>query len=143
MKTMFLKELRENFKWGLLIFGFFCLSVTGWIHEAGPQLLFDMTRPDNFAFVVHRPIARREIFIAKAAAGLLTIYIALASPAIYVVAWAATPGHIPTPFQWRSTLPLIADLVNVGPFYFAGIVLGMRKARWFGSRVLPFGLAGV
>ena len=60
------------------------------------------TRPDNFAFVVHRPIARREIFIAKAAAGLLTIYIALALPAIYVVAWAATPGHIPTPFQWRA-----------------------------------------
>jgi len=166
VKTMFLKELRENFKWGLLIFGFFCLSVTGWIHEAGPQLLFDMTRlettgvpiaiiglamgilqtwfetrPDNFAFVVHRPIARREIFIAKAAAGLFTIYIALALPAIYVVAWAATPGHIPTPFQWRSTLPLIADLLNVAPFYFAGIVLGMRKARWFGSRVLPFGLA--
>jgi hypothetical protein len=166
MKAMFLKELRENLKWGLLILGFFCLSVIGWIHEAGPQMLFDMsrlettgvpiaiiglalgclqtwfeTRPDNYAFTVHRPIARREIFLAKSAAGLLTIYVALALPAIYAVAWAATPGHLPTPFQWRSTLPLVVDILNAGPFYFVGMVLTMRKARWFGSRVLPFGLA--
>ncbi len=47
MKAMFLKELRENLKWGLLILGFFCLSVAGWIHEAGPNLLFDMVRPET------------------------------------------------------------------------------------------------
>ena len=166
MKAMFLKELRENLKWGLLILGFFCLSVAGWIHEAGPNLLFDMvrpettgvplavvglalgllqtwfeTRPDNFAFVVHRPATRWEIFVSKSAAGLLLMYVGLAIPAAFVVWWASVPGHLATPFQWRSALPLVVDIVNAGSFYFTGMVLSMRKARWFGSRILPLALA--
>ncbi len=166
MKAMFLKELRENLKWGLLILGFFVLSVTGWIHEAGSNLLFDLvrpettgipfavvglamgllqtwfeTRPDNYAFVMHRPISRWEVFIAKSAAGLLLIYVGLIVPAVYLVWWAATPGHLATPFQWRSVLPLVADILNVAPFYFTGMVLMLRKARWFGSRLLPLALA--
>jgi hypothetical protein len=166
MKTIFLKELRENLKWGLLSLGFFMLSVAGWIHEASSNLMFVITRPettglpfaviglamgvlqtwfetrpDNFAFVVHRPVSRLEIFIAKSAAGLLLIYASLAIPAAVLIGWAATPGHLATPFQGRSTLPLLADISNVAPFYFAGMVLAMRKARWFGSRLLPLGLA--
>ncbi len=166
MKALFLKELRENLKWGLLVLGFFVLSVAGWIHEAGSNLLFDIvrpettgipfavvglamgllqtwfeTRPDNYAFVMHRPVSRWEVFIAKSAAGLLLIYVGLTIPAVYLVWWAATPGHLTTPFQWRSIMPLVADILNVAPFYFTGMVLTLRKARWLGSRLLPLVLA--
>ncbi len=166
MKAIFVKELRENLKWGLLILGFFTLSVAGWIHEASSHLMFDIirpettglpfaivglamgllqtwfeTRPDNFAFVVHRPISRLQVFIAKSAAGLLLIYVGLLIPAIYLIVWAATPGNLAMPFQWRSALPLAADILAVTPFYFTGMVLTLRKARWFGTRLLPLGLA--
>src|SRR5262249_39621509 len=34
-----------------------------------------------------------------------------------------------------------ADIFNSGCFYFAAMVLTLRKARWFGSRLLPLGWA--
>src|SRR4051812_43717851 len=99
MKTVFLKELRENLKWAVVIFGVIGVMVYWNVKHAGPlllqaqltnpitllfcplaglllgfvQTLFE-TRPDNWAFVVHRPVSRRAIFIAKCAAGLLLLY---------------------------------------------------------------------
>jgi hypothetical protein len=38
-------------------------------------------------------------------------------------------------------LPVLATAMAAGPFYFAGIVLTQRQARWFGTRLLPLGMA--
>jgi hypothetical protein len=165
MKSIFLKDLRENLKWALLILGTVTLFVLSAIRSGKPFILNDLaqdrtlflaplagllmgvaqsffeTRPDNWAFVVHRPVSRLGAFVAKCLAGLTLLYVALALPCLLAAAWAARPGNVATPFHWRSVLPMFADVFNSGCFYFAGTVLTLRKARWFGSRILPLGWA--
>ena len=104
---------------------------------------FFETRPDNWAFVVHRPVSRVGAFAGKCLAGLTLLYVALALPCLLAAAWAARPGNVATPFHWRAVLPMFADVFNSGCFYFAGMVLTLRKSRWFGSRILPLGWAVV
>jgi hypothetical protein len=165
MKIIFLKELRENAKWALLIFGAFNLLILFAIRTGNPFIVnhlaqertlllaplagllmgiaqsFYEVRPDNWAFVVHRPVSRIGTFAGKCLAGLALLYLSLVIPCLLVAAWAARPGNVATPFHWRSVLPMLADITNSGCFYFAGMVLTLRKARWFGSRIVPLGWA--
>jgi hypothetical protein len=165
MMTLFLKELRENLKWAGVIFGVIGVMIYWNIRRASPillqvqlpqptttlfgamagllmgfvQTLFE-TRPDNWAFVVHRPVSRWAIFAAKCAAGLLLLYAALGLPCALAGIWAARPGNLPTPFQPRMMLPMLADILTAGCYYFIAMILTLRKARWFGTRLLPIGL---
>ena len=165
MKAVFLKELREGAKWALAIFGVLGLLVLLEIRKANPFILYQLaqerilffaplaglvmgiaqsffeTRPDNWAFVVHRPLSRRSLFAVKCLAGLLLLYVSLALPCLLAAAWATRPGNVATPFHWQALLPMLADILNAGCFYFAGVVVTLHKARWYGSRLLPLGLA--
>ena len=165
MTTVFLKELRENLKWAGVICGVLSLLVYYKMRGGDPMLMFSLplsstiffaplagllmgvvqslfeTKPDNWAFVVNRPVPRLAIFAAKCAAGLLLLYVALALPCAAAAVWAAQPGNLTTPFQPRMVLPMLADVLAAGCFYFVGIVLTLRRARWAGTRLLPFGLA--
>jgi hypothetical protein len=167
VKAIFFKELRENLKWAVGIFLIFGAIIYLQIRVPNPNFLFVVARPlgpilltvvifgallglaqsvfeirsDNWAFAVHRPVPRLAVFLGKAAAGLLLLYAALVIPLALAVAWVATPGHQPMPFQWRMVLPVAADVLVAAPFYFAGMIVTLRKARWFGSRLLPVGLA--
>lgn len=165
MIAVFLKELRENLKWAAVICGVLLVFVVHEIRDTGPGFLFDFpnkhtlfiaplaglllgvvqmlfeTRPDNWGFVVHRPVSRRQIFIAKCAAGLLLLYVSLLLPCILAWTWAARPGNLAMPFQPRMILPMLADVLNGGCYYFVGMLLTLRRARWFGSRLLPLGMA--
>src|SRR5438128_1619291 len=106
MKAIFLKELRENAKWALVIFGVFSVVLYfGEIREARPNFFFHLndpgvtmipfavaglliglaqtlfeTRGDNWSFAVHRPLSREAMFTAKCAAGLLLLYSSLGIP---------------------------------------------------------------
>lgn len=165
MITIFSRELRENLKWAAMIaLAFFALIfLRAW--HASPFFLLDLpdpmtliyaplaglvmgvaqsafeTRPDNWSFVVHRPVARPAIFAAKCAAGLLLLYATLGIPCAAAVAWAARPGNLPAPFRAETTLPMLADVLTAGCYYFLGILLTLRRARWLGTRLLPIGLA--
>jgi hypothetical protein len=165
MTTIFLRELRESLKWAAVICAVLCFLFYNKMVGANPLMLFALppsstiflaplagllmgvmqslfeTRPDNWAFAVNRPVPRLAIFVAKCAAGLCLLYAALALPLAGATAWVARPGNLPMPFQWRMVLPLLADALLAGCFYFAGIVLTLRRARWLGTRLLPFGLA--
>ena len=165
MITVFLKELRENLKWAAVIFGVLLVFVVHEIRDTGPGFLFDFpnqhtvfltplaglllgivqmlfeTKPDNWSFVVHRPVSRRQIFIAKCAAGLLLLYVSLLLPCIVAWVWAARPRNLALPFQSRMILPMLADVLNGGCYYFVGMLVTLRRARWFGSRLLPLGMA--
>src|SRR5204863_4708707 len=55
--------------------------------------------------------------------------------------WSAHPGHAASPFYWGMTLAPLAEVLQSTLWYFTGIVLTMRPARWYGSRLLPAGLA--
>ena len=164
MIGVFVRELRENLKWATLIFGALLVMVVRELRGAETMLLFQLAhqytvwmaplagllmgvvqslfeiKPDNWSFVVHRPVQRGAIFAAKCLAGLLLLYTALLLPCLIATIWAGRPGNLAVPFQGRMVLPMIADVLNGGCYYFAGLVLTLRRARWFGSRLLPLGL---
>jgi hypothetical protein len=165
MIGVFLRELRENLKWAAVIFLALLVFIVHELRDAEPMMMFELaqryttlmaplagllmgivqslfeTKPDNWGFVVHRPVRRGWIFAAKATAGLLLLYAALALPCLIATIWAARPGHLPMPFQGRMVLPMAADVLGAGCYYFAAIVITHRRARWFGTRLLPLGLA--
>lgn len=165
MIAVFMRELRENLKWAAVIFGLMLVIVIHELRDAEMMLMFHLsgawllwvapmagllmgavqaifeTKPDNWGFAVHRPVPRSGVFIAKCAAGLLLLYAALIVPCLLAAAWAARPGNLPVSFQGRMILPTVSDALNSGCYYFAGMVLVLRKARWFGTRLLPLGLA--
>ena len=165
MIGILLKELRENLKWAMLIFGVLLVMIVHELRDAETMVLFQLarryttwlapiagllmgvvqslfeTKVDNWGFMVHRPVRRVVTFAGKCAAGLLLLYAALALPCLIATAWAARPGHLAIPFQGRMALPMLADVFNAGCYYFAGMVLTLRRARWFGTRIMPLGLA--
>jgi len=165
MIGIFTRELRENLKWALLVFAALLVMIVRDLREPEPMILFQLaqhytlwmapiagillgvvqlvfeTRPDNWSFVVHRPVSRGRIFAAKCAAGLLLLYAALTLPCLVAGIWASRPGNLGVPYQGRMMLPMLADVLNAGSYYFAGMVLTLRRARWFGTRLLPAGLA--
>lgn len=97
-------------------------------------------RGDRWAFLTHRPITRTTLFFGKTIAGLTLYFIAAGLPLAAALAWIAVPRHFPAPFDWRMALPGIADLVCGAGFYFAGMLIGMRDARWYGSRTVGIGV---
>src|SRR5215475_11423753 len=121
MKHIFLKELGEYAKWGLLIFGVVTLFVFSAIRSANPFILnhlaqdktlflaplaglmmgiaqsFYETRPDNWAFVIHRPVSRFGTFAGKSLAGLILLYVALSLPCFLAAAWASCFNNMATP----------------------------------------------
>lgn len=99
------------------------------------QVIFE-GRPDQWAFLVHRPIPRSQIFFGKAVAGLALYFLGFGIPLAAIVIWASLPGSSPAPFEWRMALPALADLLNGTVYYFAGMLTGLRQARWYGSRCL-------
>jgi ABC-type transport system involved in multi-copper enzyme maturation permease subunit len=94
-------------------------------------------------FLLHLPLARRTIFVAKLSTGIGVLLACTLVPIVVYATWAATPGTHPGPFEWMMTGPsfrvwLILPLVYLGAF-----ASGLRPARWFGSRLLPLVAVGV
>jgi len=97
---------------------------------------------DRWAFLVHRPATRDLLFVGKAAAGLLLYGIASSCSLLLVTAWIACPGRFAFPFVWGLTLGSWMGVFCGCIFYFAGFLVMLRPARWFGSRLFPVVGAG-
>jgi hypothetical protein len=93
-------------------------------------------RLDKWAFLIHRPVTPSRLLIGKIMAGLGLYVLAVGLPYAAAVIWVATPGHVPAPFEPGMLLAGTADLLAGVMYYFAGMVIGLREARWYGSRVL-------
>jgi len=98
-------------------------------------------RREQWAFLVHRPISRTRIFLAKVIAGGGLYLLAMGLPLLSAALWAATPGRLAAPFDGRMVLPGVADILTGGVFYLAGLLTGLRTARWYGSRALGIAAA--
>lgn len=117
--------------WLCVIFG----AALGWMQ------IFNERHRDLWAFLVHRPVSRTQIFFGKVIAGLGIYIVAAGLPLLCFIAWAGIPGHVAAPFQWAMALQ-IAWLFLAGiAFYFAGMLTGLRQARWYASRTFGLGLA--
>ena len=100
------------------------------------QVLPELRR-DQWAFLVHRPASRTTLFWGKALPGVSLYLLATILPLLGLAAWAASPSHVPAPFDFRFTLAGWAAILAGLPFYFAGLLVALRPARWYGSRALP------
>jgi len=103
------------------------------------QVVFE-SRGDKWSFLIHRPVRRSTLFWGKAVAGILLYTTAVAIPWLSSLIWLSIPGHVALPFDSRMALPGAADLLCGVVYYFAGLLTGMREARWYASRTLGIGV---
>jgi hypothetical protein len=96
---------------------------------------------DLWAFLIHRPVTRTDIFLSKTIAGLCLYIFAAGLPLAILIAVVRTPGHVAAPFEWAMVLPSVSIFLTGVAFYFAGLLTGLRQARWFASRCFGLGLA--
>jgi hypothetical protein len=157
MRALIWKEWHENLKWAavpvLLILGpmavfgaapllaaghLFYVSLVAALFGAvlGFLQVFPESRGDRRSLLLHRPLSRTRIFLAKALAGVGLYLLGLGIPLAFCVALAATPGHVAQPFSPPMVLPWLADVLTGVVYYFAGMLTAQREARWYGSRCL-------
>jgi hypothetical protein len=110
-------------------------AVLGWLQTRNEA------HRDLWAFLIHRPATRTDIFLGKTIAGLCLYSLATGLPLAILVAVVRVPGHIAAPFEWAMVLPLVSIFLMGVVFYFAGLLTGLRQARWFVSRTFGLGLA--
>lgn len=116
------------------LFGFF--SIVFAMVLGFRQSLVESCR-GTYLFLLHRPLARETIFLTKMATGLGVFFLCASLPIVVYGVWSAMPGHHPSPFEWSMTarawqLTLLLPLLYLGAF-----LSGIRRARWFGTRLLP------
>jgi len=104
------------------------------------QIMVDRRR-GRWDFVTHRPMSRTRIFFAKIIAGLAVYVFTGIVPLAAAALWVVTPGHFAAPFDGQMILPRAADLFSGVVWYFAGMLVAGRRARWVGSRLMPQVLA--
>jgi ABC-type transport system involved in multi-copper enzyme maturation permease subunit len=110
----------------------------GFVSVLGFQQAITEEWRGTYKLLLHRPLDRRAIFFAKAAAGL-GLYLLLGTLSILAVAvWAATPGMQPAPFFWSMTLPTFGALLAITMVYLGAFVSGLRPARWYATRLFPW-----
>jgi hypothetical protein len=95
---------------------------------------------DLWAFLIHRPVTRSKIFGGKAVAGLCMYFFGAGLPLAIFVSFVRMPGHVAAPFEWAMTLPSLSIFLTGIGYYFAGLLTGLRQARWYASRSFGLGL---
>jgi ABC-type transport system involved in multi-copper enzyme maturation permease subunit len=118
--------------------GYFCAifgAVLGWFQ------IHNERQRDLWTFLVHRPVTRTQIFFGKIFAGLVLYVLVTGLPLTGYLIWALTLGHIAAPFEWAMLRPVAVLSISGIAYYFAGMLTGLRQARWYASRALGLGMA--
>src|SRR5689334_1519279 len=132
MRSLIWKECQENLKWAplptLVIGGIMAVLAPPSLMDDGSLLIvgvvaavfgavlgflqvYGESRGDKRSLLLHRPLGRSQIFLAKAIVGVGIYLLALGVPFAWAVVLAATPGHIAEPFGWPMVLPWLADVL--------------------------------
>ena len=74
---------------------------------------------DLWAFLIHRPVTRTEIFLGKTIAGLCLYILGAGLPLAVLWWWCEIPGHVAAPFEWAMVLPLLS-------FFLTGVGFTLR-----------------
>jgi ABC-type transport system involved in multi-copper enzyme maturation permease subunit len=91
----------------------------------------------TYLFLLHRPLRRDAIFLTKLLVGVGVLLGSASLPIVLYAAWAAVPGHHPSPFAWSMTGPAWQVALLMPLLYLGAFLSGLRPARWFGTRLLP------
>ena len=100
------------------------------------QILPELRR-DQWAFLVHRPATLGTLFVGKVAAGLLLYTTAMLVPLLVLGLWLGTPGTVAFPFEWIQFIPYIDPFLRGIVVYLGGLLAGIWKPGWAGSKLLP------
>jgi len=100
------------------------------------QSAWDHSR-HTYLFLLHRPIARPRIFLVKIGTGLAILLASSGACIVAYAAWATTPGTHPGPFYWSMTENCWICCLGFSLVYLGAFLSGLRRARWFGTRLLP------
>jgi hypothetical protein len=120
---------------GMALFSALFGTALGWLQTRNEA------HRDLWAFLVHRPATRTDIFWGKTIAGLCLYLLGAGLPLIVYVGIVLTPGHVAAPFEWAMIWPLSFIFLTGLPYYFGGMLTGLRQARWYASRALGLGTA--
>ena len=167
MRAIVWKDLRENARWAFVALVAALSAVVIWlvdVHDSyGYETLLDGevlvcflfgapfvalalgllqsgfdARRDAWAFLVHRAVSPTRIFLGKALVGTLLYALVTLVPLVVCFADAASRGITAEPYHWRLVVPGLAAVLAGWGFYFAGMLLAIRReARWLGSRLAP------
>jgi len=172
MRAIIWKELRENTKWAaLMLIGMLIVMTAMLMEEFGRDIQEDVflgelfvamalgscaaalilgfhqtaleTRRDQWAFLMHRGLSGTKIFLGKTITGLGLYLVTTLSPVLLAVAWCSWRGIERYPFHWRMVVPSLAVAVAAFGFYFAAMLVSVRRARWYSSRLLPLVTPGL
>jgi len=164
MKQLIWKEAREILKWALLglailfIACFYALSsrpngdgqnitfchptflmVTSFgyaifgIALAGLQLIPEFSR-DQWSTLLHRPVARGGVLLAKIIVGMTAYVLCTLLPLAACVVYVATPGNFAAPFTPLLLLPALSDWYVGLCLYALTLLICLHKGRWMGAR---------
>jgi hypothetical protein len=101
------------------------------------QTMWESAR-GTFQFLLHRPVNRETIFAVKLAVGSAASALVLVVPLGLYSVWAATPGTHASPFFWPMSFWAWQLCLEMLPLYLGIFLSGLRPARWYGSRFIPF-----
>ncbi len=123
--------IKDSFTPGFLVASVVLAIALGLWQSAGE------TKRGTFAFLLHRPVTRRQIIGLKLSAGLMTYLLCAAIPLWIYCLWAATPGTHAGPFEWSMSWPAWTRWWATTLVYAGAFLTGIRPARWYGTRLLP------
>ena len=114
-------------------------TTTSWIFTATPYIVFASTVTAGLLV----PIFASQMPLNFAGNIIAFVYLlALGIPFVCFETWKARPGNLLAPYHWRMSLPWLADILSGLVYYFAGMLMAQRAARWYGSRGLALRRAG-
>lgn len=95
----------------------------------------------TYAFLLPRPVTRRQVIGLKLSVGVMTYLVCAAIPLMAYCLWAATPGTHAGPFEWSMSWPAWTGWWATTLVYAGAFLTGLRPARWHGTRLLPLVVA--
>ena len=117
-------------------FAFATITVIAAIVVGLHQTIWESWRQTNL-FLLHRPMPRSQIFLAKLAAGGVMLTAISGLPLLVYCLWAAAPGTHASPFFWGFTDFWWRDVAIGLACYLGAFLTGLRPAWWIGSRTWP------
>lgn len=120
--------------------GFILVSM-GFAVGMGMRQSAGESRHGTWLFLLHRPVGQTKLIAWKLTLGVMICLGVMGLPILAYAWWAATPGTHPGPFEWSMTESAWQVWFSMTAAYLGAFLVGMRPAKWFGSRLLP--LVGV
>ena len=91
----------------------------------------------TWRYLRQRPIPFSRLLLTKGAAGIGLLFFSTGVPLAVYLMWAASEGWHSSPFEWQMAAPTFLGWASSTAAYLAAFLVGIREARWYGSRLWP------